>query len=307
MKVSILVLNYNGKYLLEKFMESVVNAAKNSKHECRVILVDNVSSDGSVEFIERAFPDVLIYRAKENKILFSYNDAVKAINAEIVIFLNNDIRVAVDFIDYLVENFSDEKVFFAAPKILNFENAYNGGKSHFESKLGIIKSVTEKYAPDAAGSTQFISCGAFRGKTFTDLGGFDELYLPGIWEDADICYRGLKSGFKGVYVPKSVIWHDESSTFKKIYGDRKKMIIAHRNMFLFFWKNIDDPGIWILHIAMIIPLIMAALLMNKSEFAVGFVKALPRFWTAFTRRFNMVKERRSYVFKDGDLIQWSYR
>lgn len=305
MKIDILVLNYNGKDLLERFLPSVCAAAKKSSNNCKVWVIDNVSTDNSPEFVKNNFPEINFINAKANRVLFSYNDIVKGLDSDIVIFLNNDIKVKEDFVDYMAGHFNDDKVFFAAPCVLNMDGTFNGGKSHFEFKFGVIKSVVEADSYINAGTTQMISCGAFRRELFVKFGGFDDLYYPGIWEDADICYRGLKSGYKGVYEPRSVIWHDESTTFKKVYGNKEKMILAHRNMFLFLWKNITDIKMMITHLAMLIPAVAGAIIKNNMEFVVGFFKALSRLNEAVKKR--AAPDKMGRVLKDKDLILWRYR
>ena len=105
MKIDILILNYNGKDLMKAFLPSICKAAEVSSHECQVHVVDNLSTDGSVELLKEEFPDVTLHVARENKVLCSYNDVVDGLTSDIVIFLNNDIRVEPDFIDLLVPHF----------------------------------------------------------------------------------------------------------------------------------------------------------------------------------------------------------
>lgn len=304
MKVDILILNYNGKELLCAFLPSVLRAAQNSSHTCRVWVIDNLSSDGSVDFLKGNFPNVSVFLAKENKVLCSYNDIIKELNSEVVILLNNDIKVKEDFIDYSVENFNDSRVCFVAPCILNFDNSYNGGRSHLEFRGGIVKSIVEGEKAFLKGTTQSIATGAFRREMFISLGGFDELYLPGIWEEVDLCYRALQRGLKGLYEPRSIIWHKEATTFKKEYGERKKMVFAHRNMFLFFWKNITDLKMIVIHCLLLVPLLIFSLLRGKSEFVEGFLKALLKFPAVLKRRDLQFKQKQP-LLSDRELIIWA--
>lgn len=306
MKIDILVLNYNGKELLGLFLPSVCEAAKRSVHDCKVWVVDNASTDGSREFISNNFRDVGVFNCKENRVLFSYNDVVKNLTSDIVIFLNNDIKVKEDLVDYLAGHFANKNVFFVAPCVLNPDGTYNGGKSHFEFRWGIIKSVVDLNTYKEPGMTQMISCGAFRRETFVRLGGFNDFYAPGIWEDADLCYRGLKLGYEGLYEPRSIIWHAESTTFKKVYGSREKTILAHRNMFLFFWKNIDDPAMFLIHMIMLIPLSTIAFFRNKTEIITGFFRALPKLKTVMRERVRSKKDKSHFALNDRELILWKF-
>jgi len=290
MKIDILVLNYNGRDLLEAFLPSVREAAGNSSHECRAHVVDNRSSDGSLEMLKERFPGVVTHLAPENRVLCSYNETVRELDSDIVIFLNNDIKVEPDFVDHLARHFRDEKVMFAAPRLMNFDNTYNGGRSYLKFSNGGIKVMVDSGRFMEPGATQAISTGAFRRKTFLDFGGFDDLYLPGIWEDVDICFRGQLAGYRGVYEPASLIWHAESTTFHREYGKRRKMRLAHRNMYLFFWKNITDPGMFARHVIFTPPKVIAQYIKGNRECLEGLLLALGRMPLALGKR-RRLKER----------------
>lgn len=303
MKIDILILNYNGKDLLEKHLSSVSLAAEKSSHECRVHVVDNLSSDGSLEFLKERFPHVDLHVAGENRVLCSYNEVVNDLDGEVVIFLNNDIEVDPLFVDKLAGHFSDEKVMFAAPRVMNMDETFNGGRSYMKFSGGVIKVIVDMDNFMEPGETCAISCGAFRRSLFTSLGGFDDLYLPGIWEDVDLCYRGQLLGWKGIYEPQSVIWHDESTTFHREYGQKRKMRLAHRNMYLFFWKNITDKGMFLEHILLTLPRAVVQYVIGRRECLEGLVLALRKLPLA-------VKKRRKYKIatskrrkKDRDIIK----
>lgn len=303
MKVDILVLNYNGKDLMKRFLRSICKAAEVvSSYECSVHVVDNLSSDGSCEYLRENFPNVKLHVAQENKVLCSYNDVVEKLDSDIVIFLNNDIEVEPDFVDHLVKHFKEKDVMFVAPRLMNFDNTFNGGKSHLEFKNGAIKVAVDSETFMDPGETQAISTGAFRRDTFLEFGGFDDLYLPGIWEDVDICFRGMTQGWKGVYEPESVIWHAESTTFHREYGEKKKLRIAHRNMFLFIWKNITDPRMLATHLILTPPRVLVQLIMGKGEIIGGFFMALKRIPFVLDRRKNLKLERKKRVLGDRSLI-----
>lgn len=303
MKVDILVLNYNGKTLMEKFLSSVVKASERSRHQCQITVVDNLSVDGSTEFLRKEFPLVNIFVAKKNEVLCSYNEALKTLDSDIVILLNNDIKVREDFVDYLTEHFKEEDVFFVAPRLLNFDGSYNGGRSYLKFRLGILKGEVDIDNAELPGETHSISTGAFRRKDFLKFGGFDRLYLPGIWEEVDICYKALLSGKKGIYEPNSIIWHNESTTFNREYGKRGKLIIAHRNMFLFFWKSIYDNVLIAKHLFFLPFRIMHSIFSGKTELAQGFILAVFKLPLVLSRRYRDIKQVQLRKLKDRDIIK----
>ncbi len=302
-KVDILILNYNGKDLLMSFLSSVCKAAKKSFHKCKVYVVDNVSTDGSVEYVKNNFPTVKLYLSKKNEVLCSYNEVLKVIDSDVVILLNNDIKVEEDFADYLIEHFKDENVFFVAPRLLNFDGTYNGGRSYLKIKYGMLKNIVDETNATVPGETHSIATGAFRRDLFLRLGGFDSLYLPGICEEVDLCYRALVSGKKGVYEPKSIIWHKESTTFNREYGKRRKMVIAHRNVFLFFWKNIHDKRLIAEHLFLLPFRVAHSIVFGNVELAQGFWLALLRLPAALSRRYQCIPQLRLRVLKDSDIIR----
>lgn len=88
----IIILNYNGKQLLRNFLPSEVASAKASRYPCHVTVVDNASSDGSGNFVKTEFSEVELVCAAKNKVLCSYNDAVRQAQEDVVALLNNAIK-----------------------------------------------------------------------------------------------------------------------------------------------------------------------------------------------------------------------
>lgn len=302
MKIDILILNYNGRKLMEQYLPSVCVAAESSDHECKVHVVDNLSSDDSVQMLRDSFPKVIVHVAKENRVLCSYNDVVADLDSDVVIFLNNDIKVEPDFVDPLITCFTDGDVMFVAPKILNFDGTYNGGRSCIRAEYGVIKIVVDIDRIAEHGETMAISTGAFRRSMFLDLGGFDDLYLPGIWEDVDLCFRGLKQGRKGVYAPESVIWHDESTTFNREFGKRRKLRLAHRNMFLFVWRNICDRRLLAQHLLFLPARIIYSFLCGRPELGQAFFLAVRKLPKALGKRRMDRAQHMVEKLKDSDII-----
>ena len=99
---SLLVLNFNGQDLLAECLPSLVSAVFVSKHECKVVVVDNKSTDDSVNFVSEFFPSVEVMQAEKNDFLFSLNKAVSNRSEEICVILNNDISVDQEFLDPLL-------------------------------------------------------------------------------------------------------------------------------------------------------------------------------------------------------------
>lgn len=306
-KVNIIVLNYNGRTLLEECMPTIVDAAKASSHACRVMLLDNKSVDDSLQYMRAQFPSVIPVESPYNRFLISYNDLIKRVDDDIVILLNNDIKVDISFVDPLVQVFLDhEDAFMAGPKCWTFDlKQYEGSRTKMRMYFGHIQAFT-RYPGydkdmDAFGYSAAVgSVVAFDRERFLSLGGFDDLYLPGRVEDLDICYRGWKRGWKGYYQPKSLAFHKSSASFNSYFGARSSATLTYKNTFLFTWKNIFDPGMVFKHFVFLIPRLIFSIVSLDFCFFIGFFQAIPK--SARALRERAIESKRAVV-SDRDIFR----
>lgn len=306
MKVEIFILNYNGKDLLEECLPSILAAAKRSVYKPSVTIVDNMSKDGSKEMVNDLFSDVRFMQMKENRVLSSFNDAAGSSEADIVFLLNNDIKVGEECIDSLVEVFNKyDNVFMASPKFYNYtgdtleciwflpqikKGVFNGGSAHLAGK---------EESKDVCYTFQ---CGmaAFDRIKFLELGGFDEIYLPGRVEDSDLCFRAWKRGYKCYYQPKSIMYHKGTASFKKAFKEKQMLSLSHRNIYVFTWKNITDPILLFKHFIFLVPRLFYGLFSFKTEIPAGFFKAIPLIPNIIKKR---KLEKKYFVIPDRKLFK----
>ncbi|HRK62351.1 MAG TPA: glycosyltransferase [Candidatus Omnitrophota bacterium] len=255
MKAQIVILNYKGETLLPQCLPSIVDAANQSSCPCRVVVLNN-PSDGpdGLDYVRREYPQVEIVQAPQNKVLCSYNDFLKSSNEDVSILLNNDIRVDAGFVDALVKAFeSDPRLFLAAPKTMSFDGkTVEAADSRAEIRFGLFWCSARYPGYEAninrRGPTFSSGFGAFRVSLFNGLGGYDERYLPGIFEDVDLCLRAKRAGYELVYEPSSVVYHMGQASFKEAFKQRGIEVLASRNQFLFLWKNYSGPAFWFSHL-----------------------------------------------------------
>ena len=297
MKIHILVLNYNGAALLERNLHSFAEAMKRSAHDCRLSVVDNASQDESLKIFERFRSDRVGWIAmNQNRILCAYNEVAEKLGDDILVLMNNDIEADKDFIDALVEPFLKEaSVFFVTPKCFSGDKKrYEGNKTKGRIRYGVYWSSAiypgHESEMNQPGPTLQGGFGAFDRKKFLMLGGYDDLYLPGRLEDADICFRAYKRGWKCLYAPQSVVYHEGGVSFHKAFGVKKTLVINWRNTFLFMWKNFSDPAIFLAFLFWLPARLAYSLLSGKPEFFLGFVSALPRLGQALGRKKRLEKE-----------------
>jgi O-antigen biosynthesis protein len=243
---SIVIPNWNGRDLLEKYIPSILEATKHNPAN-EIIVVDNASEDGSSVFLKQHFPTVRVLEMDRN---YGFgggsNRGFAAAKNDIVVLLNSDMRVAPDFLAPLLEGFHDENVFavscqifFSDPAKLREETGLtqawweNGG---LRVRHRIDEHVKSAFPCFYGGGG---SC-AFDRRKFAELGGFDELLHPFYLEDTDLGYMAWKRGWKVYYEPRSVVWHEHRGTIGKKFTQEYIQSILKKNFLLFCWKNIHE-------------------------------------------------------------------
>lgn len=250
---SVVIPNWNGKDLLEKYLPSVVTAMAGHPDN-EVIVVDNGSSDGSAEFVRERFPTVRLLALKENLGFGGgSNHGFREAKNDIVVLLNSDMRVAPDFLAPLLKGFAERdvfavscQIFFSDPNKLREET----GLTQASFRRGVIEirhriddNVTDLYPCFYGGGG---SC-AFDRRKFLELGGFDPLLHPFYLEDTDIGYLAWKRGWRVLYQPQSHVWHEHRGTIGKKFSQDYINAIVRKNFVLFAWKNIHSPGMLAQH------------------------------------------------------------
>jgi GT2 family glycosyltransferase len=242
-QATILVLNHNGKALLEEFLPSVVKAATWGGQRHDVIVVDNASSDGSIALLKRQFPQVHVRRMSRNRYLFSYNAAVRECETDVVVLLNNDVRVDLGFLPPLLEHFADDRVFAATPMVQS-----DKATERFECRrYPVLTRGTLSTRPDfASAGTQFTlfahgGASAFDRKKFLALGGLDHLYWTCLYEDIDISYLAWTRGWRTIFEPRSVVFHRGGASLGRTPGRSGRWRrVEERVRTLFVLKNINN-------------------------------------------------------------------
>lgn len=207
----------------------------------RVCVVDNGSTDKSVDFIRRNYPMVEVISTGEN-IGFSraFNLAIRKCKADFVCSLNNDIRVTQDWLTILMDNFQDPKVAVAVPKMYDFEGRVNsaGGACDyygFAYNRGIGEVDRGQYDTQCDVAYGCLGAALIRRSVFEKIGYLDEMYTF-YHEDVDFSWRLILGGYKIMYNPKSIVYHHHMGT--TLSGGRNAIIgWWERNRFRTLLKN----------------------------------------------------------------------
>lgn len=293
---SIIIPNYNGVELLEKYLPSVIKAKQNSKNRIReIIVVDDASTDESVKLVKDKFPQVKLIKHRENRgFSSSVNTGARAAKGEILVLINSDVKVENDFLVAVISDFKNENVF----AISFHEKGYGWATGKFEDGFIVHKSgkgtisVHETFWVNGGS-------GAFRRDYWMKLGGMDEKLLsPYYWEDVDLCYRALKRGYTLLWEPRSRVFHEHEKTMDKI-SKGKKSRIQERNQLLFIWKNITSWNLFKKHIVGLI-----ARLSKRPGYARVVIMALLKLDTV--RKARQKEKRQAQVSDEAVFSKFVY-
>jgi GT2 family glycosyltransferase len=251
MKVSVIILNWNGCELMKKFLPSVI--ANTPADVAEIVVADNGSTDDSVAMLKELFPSVKLLLFDRNYgFAEGYNRAINEINAPYVVLLNSDIEVTPHWIDAPLALLDEDPAVAAVqPKIRAFLN-----KTHFEYAgaaggfmdiygypycRGRIMSVVEEDKGQydtvadvlwATGACLFVRTDVYRNE-----GGLDKNFFAH-QEEIDMCWRLRSRGYRIVCTPQSVVYHVGGATLKT--ENPHKTFLNFRNNLLTLYKNLPE-------------------------------------------------------------------
>lgn len=251
-KVSIVILNWNGKKYLEDFLPSVLVS---TYPNFNIVVGDNASTDGSVEFLKQTYPGIVIVQNDANYgFTGGYNRVLEHVDADYYILLNSDIEVVPGWIEPVIDLMeSDELIAAAAPKIKSFKEKthfeHAGAAGGFIDHFGypfcqgrIFFDIEEDRGQYNLSKEVFWASGAalFIKKKYWDAcGGFDERFFAHM-EEIDLCWRLKNMGLKVMYCAESEVYHVGGGTlnaenpFKTYLNFRNNLTLLKKN--LPFWR-----------------------------------------------------------------------
>ena len=319
MKTAIVILNWNGKKLLQQFLPSVINYSK----EAQIFVADNASTDNSIDFVKTNFPSVQIIQNTVNGgYAKGYNDALQHIEADIYCLINSDIEVTKNWLSPILQVFKAEKnTAILQPKLLDykdkskFEYAGAGGGfvdlygypycrgrvfNHLETDNGQFNDTSAIFW--ATGACLFI-----RSEVYHKLGGFDEDYFAH-QEEIDLCWRTQNEGYNIKYVGASTVYHVGGATLQE--SNPHKTYLNFRNSLLTVLKNV--PTQWLLFVVftrLILDGIAGVKFMLEFRpiHTWAIFKAHLSFYKNFFKFFNKRRKlQRRYEYNSHTSVVWQY-
>ncbi|MFQ5740743.1 MAG: glycosyltransferase [Acidobacteriota bacterium] len=243
---SIVMLNWNGRHLLRESLPALERALEATGRDHEVILVDNGSQDGSAAWVEQNHPRVRVLQLNENRGFGpGNNEGVRAATHDVVVLLNNDMVVDPDFLEPLLEGFSDPSVFAVSSQILfppdkrreetgNTQAHLSKGYLHLSHQPLRECHLRREYLPVlwAGGGAS-----AFHRRRFLELGGFSSIFSPCYLEDTDLSYRAWRRGWKTVLSASSRVLHRHRSSSQRRFDAGQLDRMLEQRKLWYLWKN----------------------------------------------------------------------
>jgi len=308
LRIAIVILNWNGEVLLERYLPSVIQYSGDAD----IYMADNASTDGSVDFVKTNFPQIqIIQNCVNGGFAKGYNDALRSVDADIFCLLNSDVEVTENWLGPIKEAFNTIKdAAIIQPKILDllrkeyFE--YAGAAGGFIDQLGYpfcrgrifqeLEKDTGQYDDIkeifwATGACMFVKSEVYR-----SLGGFDEDYFAH-QEEVDLCWRAKNDGYKVYYIGASKVYHLGGSTLSNM--NPKKTYLNFRNSLFSITKNLPRrKALLIIFLRLLLDAVAGIRFIFQFKFRHFFaiIKAHLNFYSKFGRMYRK-REKHNFIKK----------
>ncbi len=319
MKLAVVILNWNGEALLERYLPIVVEHSEGAD----IYMADNASTDGSINFVRTNFPTVeIIQNTSNGGFCKGYNDALKKVDADIYCLLNSDVEVSENWLDPILQGFKDvPEAAIIQPKMLDllrrdyFE--YAGAAGGFIDQLGYpfcrgrIFQALEKDEGQYDDTIEIFwatgACMFIKSEVYWELGGLDEDYFAH-QEEVDLCWRAKNKGHKVYYIGISKVYHLGGSTLSNM--NPKKTYLNFRNSLFSITKNLPRrKAFLIIGIRLLLDGVAAIRFIFQFRFqhCLAILRAHLSFYRHF-RRIYKKREKANFILKYyiTKSIVWSY-
>ncbi len=305
-KVSVVILNFNGREHLKTFLPSVL---AHTPDTIEIHVADNGSTDDSLDFLYTNFPRVIVHELPENYgFAEGYNQALKKIESVYYVILNSDVRVTAGWTEPIISLLeSDASIAAVQPKIRSeqapeyFE--YAGAAGGLMDQYGFTfcrgrvfdelekdegQYDTRRQITWASGAALFI-----RADLFHQFGGFDGTYFAHM-EEIDLCWRLRRAGYKIMAEPASVVYHLGGGTLN--YQSAHKTFLNFRNLYATLLKNLSGGrAVWLIFFRLVMDAGAALLYLSKKR--PDLVWAIARAHWAFFGNIPKIIRKRKKVNK----------
>jgi GT2 family glycosyltransferase len=315
--IAIVILNWNGRSFLEKFLPFVTASTCPG---AEVIVADNASTDDSVSFLRERYPQLRVIEMDKNRgFAGGYNEALRQIDSDYYVLLNSDVEVKSGWLEPMIGLMeSDPSIGACQPKILMYSDKssfeYAGAAGGWLDYLGypfakgrIFDVCEEDHGQYDLAEPIFWASGAalfIRARLYHEMGGLDT-YFFAHQEEIDLCWRLQLAGYKIYSCPQSVVYHVGGGTLPK--GNERKVFLNFRNNLIMMVKNMPaDEWIWKISLRFLLDSVSAwkSLFAGEGVYFLAILEAHLAFikWLAVKRKESIFPKK-----KGGVLLGWYSR
>ena len=236
--ISVILPNFNGEHLLKKFLPSIFEALQYSQIVFEFIIVDDKSTDNSIIFLKKNYPDIILIENSLNKgFSYSCNRGIAIATKELIFLVNSDVKLTLNYFENQFSFFQNKNTFGVMGQIKNLNNLKTEDYARYPRFKGVkLKATTfyfSKNYDDSIYTTYLSGANALIcAKKLQFLKGFDEIYSPFYFEDFDMGLRAWKMGWVSFYDHQSICYHEVSATTKTINKSNLVKKTYYRNSFI---------------------------------------------------------------------------
>jgi GT2 family glycosyltransferase len=300
-RIAVVILNYNTRHFLEKFLPSV---CASDYEQLDIVVVDNASTDDSVSYVKQFYPQVRLVELKENfGFTGGYNRALKEVEADYYVLLNSDVEVDRNWLQPMVDLVkTNPQIAAVQPKLLAFHDRtsfeYAGASGGFMDKYGFpfcrgrifehLEQDHEQYEDPvkvfwASGAALFVKADLYH-----QLGGLDDDFFAHM-EEIDLCWRIQNAGYEVWICPQSIVYHVGGGTLQK--SNPRKTYYNFRNGLVLLLKNLPSNQLTgIITMRLILDHVAAYRFLFQGKF--GDFKAIARAHRHFVFRYGYWRKKR---------------
>ena len=315
--IAIVILNWNGRSFLEKFLPFVTASVCAG---AEVIVADNASTDDSVSFLRERYPQLRVIEMDKNRgFAGGYNEALRHVDSDYYVLLNSDVEVKQGWLEPMIGLMeSDPSIGACQPKILMYADKssfeYAGAAGGWLDYLGypfakgrIFDVCEEDLGQYDQAEPIFWASGAalfIRARLYHEMGGLDT-YFFAHQEEIDLCWRIQLAGHKIYSCPQSVVYHVGGGTLPK--GNERKVFLNFRNNLIMMVKNMPaGEWLWKISVRFVLDSVSAwkSLLAGEGVYFLAITEAHLAFlkWLVFKKKESIFPKKRG-----GVLLGWYSR
>ncbi|RZA01081.1 MAG: glycosyltransferase family 2 protein [Sphingobacteriaceae bacterium] len=255
--ISIIIPNYNGIKLLQQYMPCTIDAIVNAGVDFEIIIVDDCSTDDSVNFIKTNYPEIKLIESPQNKgFSHSCNLGIQASRCQLILLLNSDVKLTPGYFLHQWRYFDKDDTFGVMGRIIDMDGDHIQDAARMPKFNGLkLKTGYFYYTQNGTDDIQTLYLSGANALVdaakLKAIGGFYELFSPFYCEDMELSVRAQRLGWKCYYEHQAICRHEMSTTTKKIKRTWVKTIY-HRNRYYFHALHLNGGAraLWYMQITL---------------------------------------------------------